>query len=141
MTAGIVLGPSFRGRFFPGSFAYVFPSSSSPALTALSEVGLLLFMFVVGLGVDLKRILKQSAAVVLISNISIALPQEFIGHRGYPFTFIQLQIDRQGQGRGQRVSFAKIVFDNKGAIDVEPMAVGTGANSAMPLANVHAVSQ
>jgi hypothetical protein len=59
--------------------------------------------------------------------------QEFIGHRGYPFTFIQLQIDRQGQGRGQKVSFAKIVFDNKGAIDVEPMAVGSGANSAMPV--------
>jgi Kef-type K+ transport system membrane component KefB len=74
MTAGIVLGQSLLGRFLPDAFAYVFPPSSMPALTVLSQLGLLLFMFVVGLEVDLKRILKQRAAVVLISNVSIALP-------------------------------------------------------------------
>jgi Kef-type K+ transport system membrane component KefB len=74
MTAGIVLGPSLFGRFFSGTFTDIFPSSSMPALTVLSQVGLLLFMFVVGLEVDLKRILKQRAAVVLISNVSIVLP-------------------------------------------------------------------
>jgi Kef-type K+ transport system membrane component KefB len=74
MTAGILLGPSLFGRFFPGTFAFVFPASSMPALTVLSQVGLLLFMFVVGLEVDLKRILRQPAAVVLISNVSIVLP-------------------------------------------------------------------
>lgn len=74
MTAGIILGPSLLGRLFPGAFAYVFPASSIPALTILSQVGLLLFMFVVGLEVDLKRILQQRAAVVLISNVSILLP-------------------------------------------------------------------
>lgn len=74
MIAGIVLGPSLFGRFFPDTFAYVFPLSSMPGLTVLSQLGLLLFMFVVGLEVDLKRILKQRAAVVLISNVSIVLP-------------------------------------------------------------------
>ena len=74
MTAGIALGPSLFGQFFPGAFAYIFPSSSLPALTVLSQLGLLLFMFVVGLEVDLQRLLKQRAAVVLISNISILLP-------------------------------------------------------------------
>jgi Kef-type K+ transport system membrane component KefB len=74
MTAGIVLGPSLFGRFFPGAFAHVFPSSSLPSLTVLSQLGLLLFMFVVGLEVHLNRILKQRAAVVLISNVSILLP-------------------------------------------------------------------
>jgi Kef-type K+ transport system membrane component KefB len=73
MTAGIVLGPSLLGRF-PNAFAFVFPSSSIPAITVLSQLGLLLFMFVVGLEVDLKRILKQRSAVVLISNVSILLP-------------------------------------------------------------------
>ena len=68
MTAGIILGPSLLGRFFPGIFAYVFPSSSLPVLTALSQLGLLLFMFVVGLEVDLKRVMKQRAAVLLISS-------------------------------------------------------------------------
>ena len=74
MTAGIMLGPSLFGRFFPGASAYVFPASSLPALTVLSQLGLLLFMFVVGLEVDLKRVLKQKSAVVLISNVSILLP-------------------------------------------------------------------
>jgi Kef-type K+ transport system membrane component KefB len=74
MVAGIVLGPSLLGRLFPGAFAYVFPLSSMPGLTGLSQLGLLLFMFVVGLEVDLNRILKQRAAVVLISNFSILVP-------------------------------------------------------------------
>jgi Kef-type K+ transport system membrane component KefB len=74
MTAGILLGPSVFGRFFPGAFAHAFPSSSLPGLTVLSQLGLLLFIFVVGLEVDLERILKQRAAVVLISNVSIVLP-------------------------------------------------------------------
>ena len=74
MAAGILLGPSFLGRFFPGIFAYVFPSSSLPALTVLSQLGLLLFMFVVGRRLISDLILKQRAAVVLISNFSIILP-------------------------------------------------------------------
>jgi hypothetical protein len=59
MTAGILLGPSLFGRILPGAFAFVFPSSSLPAIAVLSQLGLLLFMFVVGLEVDLKRILKS----------------------------------------------------------------------------------
>lgn len=74
MTAGILLGPSVFGRFFPTAFHYVLPSSSFPAITVLSQLGLLLFMFVVGLEVDLAHIFKQRAAIVLVSNVSIALP-------------------------------------------------------------------
>lgn len=74
MTAGILLGPSVFGRFFPNAFHSVFPAPSFPAIALLSQLGLLLFMFVVGLEVDLAHILKQRAAVVLISNVSIALP-------------------------------------------------------------------
>ncbi len=74
MIAGIVLGPSLFARFFPGPFAYVFPATVLPALTVLSQLGLLLFMFAVGLEVDLGRILKQKSSVILISNVSIILP-------------------------------------------------------------------
>ena len=62
MTAGILLGPSVFGRFFPAAFHYVLPPSSFPAITVLSQLGLLLFMFVVGLEVDLAHIFKQRAA-------------------------------------------------------------------------------
>lgn len=74
MTAGILLGPSVFGRFFPAAFHHVLPDSSFSAINVLSQLGLLLFMFVVGLEVDLGHVLKQSTAIVLVSNISIALP-------------------------------------------------------------------
>lgn len=74
MIAGIVLSPSLVGRFFPGAFSYVFPVSVLPALSALSQLGLLLFMFAVGLEVDLGGVLRQRSKVVLISNVSIILP-------------------------------------------------------------------
>lgn len=74
MVAGIVLGPSVLGALFPSAFARVFPSSALTTLSALSQLGLLLFMFVVGLEVDLERILKQRTAVILTSNLSILAP-------------------------------------------------------------------
>jgi hypothetical protein len=67
--------------------------------------------------------------------------QTFIGHRGYPFAFFHLRIDQEGKGNGQEVPFAAVVFNKQGAIDVSPMAVGSGANVAIPLANVHAVNR
>jgi len=74
MTAGILLGPSVFGRLFPSAFPYVLPESSFPAIGVLSQLGLLLFMFVVGLEVDLAHVLKQRTAIMLVSNISIGLP-------------------------------------------------------------------
>jgi Kef-type K+ transport system membrane component KefB len=74
MVAGIVLGPSVLGLFFPSASAHLFPVSSLPTLTALSQLGLLLFMFAIGLEVDLKLILKQRFTVVLTSNVSILAP-------------------------------------------------------------------
>lgn len=74
MAAGIVLGPSVLGIFVPSASVHLFPASSLPTLTALSQLGLLLFMFAVGLEVDIKLILKQRFAVVLTSNVSILAP-------------------------------------------------------------------
>lgn len=74
MTAGILLGPSVFGRFCPAAFHYFLPDSSFPAISLLSQLGLLLFMFVVGLEVDLAHVLKQRTTVVLVSTISITLP-------------------------------------------------------------------
>ncbi|MBZ5509092.1 MAG: cation:proton antiporter [Acidobacteriia bacterium] len=74
ITAGIILGPSFLGRFFPSAFVWIFPPSSLPTLNSLSQLGLLLFLFTVGLQVDLRHIFKQRAAVILVSNVSILLP-------------------------------------------------------------------
>jgi Kef-type K+ transport system membrane component KefB len=48
MTAGIVLGPIVFGAFAPELHAHVFDKASLPALDGLSQVGLVLFMFIVG---------------------------------------------------------------------------------------------
>jgi hypothetical protein len=59
-----------------------------------------------------------------------------------PFTFIYLQIDQQGKGRGQEFPFATVLFDKEGGIDVKNMGGGSGATpDEIPLVNVHAVSQ
>ena len=74
MVAGILLGPSLFGRLFPAAFAYIFPATALATLTNLSQLGLLLFMFVVGLEVDTEQILKHRAVVLFTSNVSILMP-------------------------------------------------------------------
>jgi Kef-type K+ transport system membrane component KefB len=74
IVAGIVLGPSVLGGLFPSAVAHIFPASSLSTLNALSQLGLLLFMFAVGLEVDLNLILRHRMSVVMISNVSILLP-------------------------------------------------------------------
>ena len=47
MVAGIMLGPSLFGWIAPGAFASLFPQNSLGPLSVLSQIGLLLFMFIV----------------------------------------------------------------------------------------------
>jgi Kef-type K+ transport system membrane component KefB len=61
MAAGILLGPSLLGRYFPGISARLFPAASLDNLRFLSHIGLILFMFVVGMELDL-RVARQSPA-------------------------------------------------------------------------------
>ena len=48
IVAGIVLGPSVLGHFFPGAFEFLFEPSSLVPLNVISQIGLVLFMFVYG---------------------------------------------------------------------------------------------
>ena len=48
MAAGILLGPIVFGAALPDLHAALFPAASLPALSALSTLGLVLFMFVIG---------------------------------------------------------------------------------------------
>jgi hypothetical protein len=49
MVAGILLGPSLFGRIAPGAFAFLLPPSIAPMLHVLAQVGVVLFLFLVGL--------------------------------------------------------------------------------------------
>ena len=74
MAAGIALGPSLFGALVPGVFDWLFPSSSLGVLHLLSQIGVILFMFVVGLDFNVQHVRQRAHAAVVVSNISILLP-------------------------------------------------------------------
>ena len=74
IAAGILLGPSFAGMYFPGFSAALFPLQSLGNLQFLSQIGLILFMFVIGMELDLKVLRNQAKEAVVISHASIVIP-------------------------------------------------------------------
>jgi K+:H+ antiporter len=74
MFAGIMLGPSLLGWIAPHTSAYLFPASSLGFLNALAQVGVVVFMFLVGLNINPGELKKESHAAVLTSHVSITAP-------------------------------------------------------------------
>lgn len=74
ILAGIMLGPSLLGWLLPEFSAYLFPPASLPALQSLSQVGLVLFMFIVGMELDINVVKKSGSSSLLISHAGIFLP-------------------------------------------------------------------
>ena len=74
MIAGIVLGPSLVGMYFPEFFQNLFPAASLANLKFLSQIGLILFMFVIGMELDLKALKNKANDAVVISHVSIIFP-------------------------------------------------------------------
>jgi Kef-type K+ transport system membrane component KefB len=74
MLAGVLLGPSLLGRTLPGFEAFLFPAASMPALHLISQLGIILFMFVVGMELDLDGLRRRARATVVISNTGIVVP-------------------------------------------------------------------
>jgi Kef-type K+ transport system membrane component KefB len=73
-VAGILLGPSLLGLLFPSAFHFIFPVESLPNLRFLSQIGLILFMFIVGMELDTRLLRKQAFEAVIISHASILIP-------------------------------------------------------------------
>ncbi|WP_257458222.1 cation:proton antiporter domain-containing protein [Archangium lipolyticum] len=74
VLAGIFLGPSLLGWLAPEAMEWLFPASSMSALKMLSQVGLILFMFLIGLELDPKLLKGRGHASVVISHTSIIVP-------------------------------------------------------------------
>lgn len=74
IIAGVFLGPSFVGAYLPEFSAFLFPQSSLGNLSVLSQIGLVLFMFVVGMELDLKVLRNQAHEAIVISHASIIFP-------------------------------------------------------------------
>ena len=74
IAAGIVLGPSLLGMYFPEFSTILFPEHSLGNLQFLSQIGLILFMFVVGMELDLKVLKHQAHEAIVVSHASIIIP-------------------------------------------------------------------
>jgi Kef-type K+ transport system membrane component KefB len=74
MVAGIILGPSLLGLLFPEAQTFLFPASSLNSLKLLSQIGVILFMFVVGIDLNVRHLRQKAHAAVLVSHASIIIP-------------------------------------------------------------------
>jgi Kef-type K+ transport system membrane component KefB/nucleotide-binding universal stress UspA family protein len=74
VVAGILLGPSLLGAISADTMTAIFPAGSMPLLALMSQVGLLLFMFLIGLELDPKLLRGRAHVSVAISHSSIIAP-------------------------------------------------------------------
>ena len=74
MMVGLLLGPSFFGWLAPQLSARLFPESSLPTLSTISQVGLVLFMFLVGWRLDVGHLRSIGRLALVISLVSIVVP-------------------------------------------------------------------
>ncbi len=74
IIAGIFLGPSLVGMYFPEYSTMLFPAESLGNLQFLSQIGLILFMYVIGMELDLKVLKNKANEAVVISHASIVIP-------------------------------------------------------------------
>ncbi|MGQ7946171.1 cation:proton antiporter [Flavobacterium sp. WC2509] len=74
IIAGIALGPSLLGLYFPEFFHALFPANSLENLKFLSQIGLILFMFVIGMELDIKVLKNRAKEAIVISHASIVIP-------------------------------------------------------------------
>jgi Kef-type K+ transport system membrane component KefB len=78
MVAGVLLGPSLFGLLAPNVFHFVFSASSLDALGLFSQIGVCLFLFAVGMELDVSEVRHKAQTAVVVSHSSIVIPY-FLG--------------------------------------------------------------
>lgn len=74
VIGGLLLGPSCLSTLAPSVMSFLIPSQAIPLLSIIAQLGIILFMFLVGLELDLKALKKAGQSTLLISHMSILLP-------------------------------------------------------------------
>jgi Kef-type K+ transport system membrane component KefB len=97
MVAGVLMGPSLLGLLLPGAQSYLFPKDSMTILFAISQVGLSLYMFLVGLEFEVELIRKRVRSALSVSLAGIVVPF-FLG--GVIARFLAGNADFFGSGVG-----------------------------------------
>jgi Kef-type K+ transport system membrane component KefB len=99
--AGIVLGPSVLGAISSDAYAFLLPQAAAPHLGIVAKIGVVLFMFLVGLELDPKLLRGTTHATLAISHASIVAPfllgatlalgiYPLYSHQGITFTVFAL---------------------------------------------------
>jgi Kef-type K+ transport system membrane component KefB len=78
VLAGILLGPSLLGWAWPDAASFIFPQESLGVLKLFSQIGVCLFMFVVGLELEVSHLRQKAHTAVIVSHMSIVFPY-FLG--------------------------------------------------------------
>jgi Kef-type K+ transport system membrane component KefB len=89
MMAGILLGPSLFGLLVPNVFHFVFAPSSLEPLRLFSQIGVCLFMFAVGMELDVSQLRHKAQTAIVVSHSSIVIPY-FLGVTLALFLYRQL---------------------------------------------------
>lgn len=74
IVAGILLGPTLLGTLWPEGFNFLFPAQSLASIELLSQFGLILFMFAVGMELSLNDIKTQFTDSLVLSHAGIFIP-------------------------------------------------------------------
>jgi Kef-type K+ transport system membrane component KefB len=74
VVAGILLGPSLLGRVAPNLAASILPLTVAPFLNVVAQLGVILYMFLVGLELNGERLRHRAHATVATSHASIVAP-------------------------------------------------------------------
>jgi Kef-type K+ transport system membrane component KefB len=74
MVAGIMLGPSLLGQIWPAAQQFILPADVAPYLRIIAEIGVILYMFLVGLELNAGPIRSRAQETTIIASSSITVP-------------------------------------------------------------------
>ena len=74
VVGGIILGPSLLGRLSPEAAAFLLPADAAPFLGVIAQIGVILYMFLIGLELDLGVLRARLSMTIVVSQASIVVP-------------------------------------------------------------------
>ncbi|MFC9588014.1 cation:proton antiporter [Streptomyces yangpuensis] len=74
IVAGVALGPSLFGAVWPDGQRWLFPREALPLLDALAQLGLVLFMFLIGYELNVGQVRSRGKVAAWVSHVSVAVP-------------------------------------------------------------------
>ena len=74
VVGGILLGPSFLGLLSPATYHFLLPTEIAPLLSVVAQIGVIIYMFLIGLELNPELLRNRVKATLVISTSSILLP-------------------------------------------------------------------